>query len=131
MGHVYESSYSIYHDGVHVFLCHDFGFCSDPLAVCNASLLSANVDRVHDTCGPKKRRSYASVMPSLWQAGFFQGTDISKSSSDSYVHLVHPCGSHPHGIIPADYSKDSDSDSAHLPYGLKTLLCGGDDEDAP
>jgi hypothetical protein len=130
MGHVYESSCSIYHDGVHVFLCRDSGFCSDPLAVCNASLLSANVDRVHDTCGPKKRRSSASVMSSLCQAGFFQGI-IWKNSSDSYVHLVHPYGSHPHGIIPADDSKCRDSDSAHLPYGLKTLLCGGDDEDAP
>ena len=70
------------------------------------------------------------MMASLCQVGFFQSIDISTSSSGSQVHLDHPSGRLPHGMILADYSV-GDSDSTHLLFWLQTLLCGGDDEFAP
>lgn len=124
MGHVGESGQRIYRDGVNLSLCRNSGFCSDPLALCNVSLLSSEnvvVNRVHDTCGPKKRKSYASFMPFLCQVGFFPDIDISMNSGESKVRLVyHPYGSHPDGITPLHDSQEGSNSgrAAHLASGL-------------
>ena len=70
------------------------------------------------------------MMASLCQVGSFQSIDISTSSSGSQLHLDHPSGKLPHGMIPVDYS-EGDSDSTHLTFWWKTPLCGDDDEVAP